>query len=193
MRGELDRVAIDRHPAGAGIETHGTAVEFAFGVAGGAPQQGAHARKYLFEMKRLGNIVIGARIEALDFVAPAVAGGEDQHRHRASGPPPGFQYRDAVHLRQADVEDHGVIRLGIAEEMALLAVEGAVYHVTRIGQGGGELTIEVRIILDNKKAQRLLRSAAAYRRLPYSAIPRNGSQQIATRFPPRKQTKRIVP
>jgi hypothetical protein len=52
-------------------------------VAGGAAQQRAHPRQHFLEMKRLGDIIVGAGIEALHLVAPAVARGEDQHRHRA--------------------------------------------------------------------------------------------------------------
>jgi len=37
--------------------------------------------------------------------------------------------------------------------MPLLAVEGAVDHVTGIGQRGGELPVEIGIVFDNKKAQ----------------------------------------
>src|ERR1700687_5451332 len=34
VAGELDRIAVDGHAAGAGVEAHGTAIELALGVAG---------------------------------------------------------------------------------------------------------------------------------------------------------------
>jgi hypothetical protein len=37
--------------------------------------------------------------------------------------------------------------------MSLLAVEGAVDHVAGVGQRGGELPVEIGVVLDNKKAQ----------------------------------------
>ena len=131
----------------------GPQIELALGVAGGAAQQRADARQHLFEMERLGDVVVGAGVEALHLVAPAVARGQHQHRHGAAGAAPGFQHRDAVHLGQADVEDHRVIGLGLAEIMALLAVEGAVDHVARVGQRGGELAVEVGIVLDHEETQ----------------------------------------
>ena len=161
MRGELDRIAVDGDAAGAGVEPHRPAGEFALGVAGRAAQQRAHARQHFFEMKRLGDIVVGAGIEALHLVAPAVARGEDEHRHGAAGAPPGFQHRNAVHLRQADVEDDGVVGLALAEIMALLAVEGAVDDIAGVGQRRRELPVEVGIVLDDEKAQRVLRLKAA--------------------------------
>ena len=147
--------------AGAGVEPHRPAIEFALGVAGRAAQKRAHARQHFFQMKWLGDIIVGAGIEALHLVAPAVARGEHQHRHGAPGATPGFQHRDAVHFRQADIEDHGVVGLGLAEIMALLAVEGAIDDIAGVGQRGGELAVEVGIVLDHEEAQGiLLRSAA---------------------------------
>ena len=122
-------------------------------MAGRAAQQRADARQHFLEMERLGDIVVGAGVEALHLVAPAVARGEHQHRHGAAGAAPGLQHRDAVHLRQADVEDDRVVGLGLAEVMALLAVEGAVDHIAGVGQRGGELAVEVGIVLDDEEAQ----------------------------------------
>ena len=47
----------------------------------------------------------------------------------AAGAAPLLENRDPVHLRQADVEDDGVIGLGVAEEVAFLAIVGAVDRV----------------------------------------------------------------
>ena len=153
VRGQLDRRALDADAAGAGVEAHRPAVELALGVAGGTAQQRADAREHLFEVERLGDVVVGARVEPLDLLAPAVARGEDQDRHGAAGAAPILQHRNAVRLGQADVEDHRVVGLGLAEILAFLAVEGAVDHVARVGQGGGELTVEVGIVLDDEETQ----------------------------------------
>ena len=114
MARELDRIAIDRNAAGAGVEPHRPAIEFAFGVAGRAAQERAHTGQHFLQMKGLGDIIVGARIEALHLVAPAIARREHEHRHGAAGAAPGFQHRDAVHLRQADVENNGVVGLGLS-------------------------------------------------------------------------------
>ena len=112
-------------------------------------------------MKRLGDIVVGAGVETLHFVAPTVARGEDEHWHGATGAAPGFQHRNAVHFRQPDVENNGVVGLALAEIMALLAVEGAIHDITGIGQRGRQLPIEIGIVLDNKKPQIKLRLMVA--------------------------------
>ena len=64
LRGELHRIAVDGDPAGAGVDAHRPAGDFALGVAGRTAQQRAHPRQHLLEMKRLGDIIVGAGIEA---------------------------------------------------------------------------------------------------------------------------------
>ena len=56
-------------------------------------------------------------------------------------------------LRQADVEHDGVVGLAVAEEVPLLAVEGAIDDIAGIRQRGRKLTVEIRIILDDEQAQ----------------------------------------
>src|SRR5260370_5123470 len=84
VRGELDRVAVDRDTAAAGIEAHRPADQLALGVPRRAAQQGPDARQHLFEVKRLGDIVVRANVEALNLVAPAVARSQDEDRHEAA-------------------------------------------------------------------------------------------------------------
>jgi hypothetical protein len=104
-------------------------------------------------MERLGDIIVGAGVEAVHLVAPAIARGQDQHRHHASAAAPGFQHRDAVHLRQADIEDDGVVRLALAEVMAFLAVERPVDGIAGVRQRAGELAVQVRIVFNDKQPQ----------------------------------------
>jgi hypothetical protein len=40
--------------------------------------------------------------------------------------------------------------------MTLLAVIGAVDHIAGVGQRGGELAVEVGVVLDDEEAQRLV-------------------------------------
>ena len=117
---------------GARIQCDRAAGQFRLGMAGGTAQQRADSRQHFLEMKRFCDIVVGAGVKALHLVAPAVARGEDQNRHRALVAAPGLQHRNAVHLRQADVEHDGVIGFAVAEEMPLLAVEGAIDHIAGI-------------------------------------------------------------
>ena len=121
-------------------------------MAGRTADQGAQPRQHFLDVERLGDIVVGAGIDARNLVAPAVAGGEDQHRHLAPGTAPSLENGQPVHLRQADVEDDRVVGLGIAEEMALLAIAGRIDGIAGIGQRCDELAIELGIVFNDENA-----------------------------------------
>ena len=48
------------------------------------------------------------------------------------------------------VEDDDIVGLGLAEEVALLAIEGGVDGVAGVGEGRDQLAIEIAIVLDNQ-------------------------------------------
>ena len=56
---------------------------------------------------------------------------------------PFLEHGDAVHLRQADIEDDGVIGFGVAEKMAFLAVIGLIDDIARFFQRFGQLPVEI--------------------------------------------------
>ncbi|EGE60812.1 peptidase [Rhizobium etli CNPAF512] len=154
VRGQLQRRAVDRRLRGFGVEPHRPADDFRGGMPGGAADQRPDARQHFLDMKRLGDVIVGAGVDAGNLVAPAVARRQDQNRHGAAGAAPFLQHGDAVHLRQADIEDNGVIGLGIAEEMAFLAVERLVDDITRLLQRVGQLPVQVDIVFDYQDAHR---------------------------------------
>ena len=122
-------------------------------MAGSAPHLGADAGQQLLHVERLGDVVVGAGVHAGHLVAPAVARGEDDDRHVALGATPLLEHADAVHLGQAGVEDDEVVGLGLAQEEAVLAVEGGVDGIAGIRQCRDKLTIEIAIVLDHQYAQ----------------------------------------
>jgi hypothetical protein len=109
----------------------------------------------LLHVERLGEVVVGAGVHAGDLVAPAVAGGEDDHRHLAVGAAPLLEDGDAVHFRQADIENDDVVGLGVAEEVALLAVHRGIDRIARIAQRRDELAVQILVILDHQDAHGL--------------------------------------
>ena len=152
VRCELDRLAVDGDARRLGVEAQRPALDVAPGMTGGAAHLGAHARQQLLHVEGLGDVVVGAGVHAGHLVAPAVAGGEDDHRHLALGAAPLLEHADAVHLRQAGIENDQVVGLGLAQEVALLAVEGRVDGVAGIGQRRHQLTIEIAIIFHDQDA-----------------------------------------
>ena len=70
LRGQLDRLAIERDPARTGIEPHLPGDQLARGVARSAADQRAQAGDQLFGLERLGEIIVGPGIEPGDLVGP---------------------------------------------------------------------------------------------------------------------------
>ena len=92
------------HPAAAGIGE----------VAVRAAQQRLDPAHQLAQAERLGQVVVGAELEADDLVDLVVARRQDQDRHLGAGGADAAQHLEAVDAGQADVEDHEVRGLGVA-------------------------------------------------------------------------------
>ena len=80
-------------------------------VAVGAPQQRLDPAHQLAQPERLGQVVVGAELEADDLVDLVVAGGQDEDRRLRPGRAQPAEDLEAVHARQAHVEDDEVRRL----------------------------------------------------------------------------------
>src|SRR5205823_2567367 len=89
-----------------------------------AADQGAEAGEQFLQLERLGQVVVGAEVEALDLVLDAAAGGEDEDvgRQGLRAAAPLLQQRQAVLFGQHQVEDDDVVPGGAGLEIALLAV-----------------------------------------------------------------------
>ena len=155
MARELDRRSVDGHAAGARVEPHRADNEVARGVARSAAEQRAQSGQHFLHVEGLGDIVVGAGVDALDLLAPAIPRGQDEDGHRASRLAPRFEDREAVALRQADVEHDRVVRLRVPLEPALLAVERAVHRVARGLERRRDLAVQVPVVFDNQKSHRL--------------------------------------
>ncbi len=77
-------------------------------VGGGAAQQRAHPREKFLERERLGQIVVGARIEAGHAFGHRVAGGENQDGQIVAGAAELSADLEAVEPRHHHVEHHRV-------------------------------------------------------------------------------------
>src|SRR3546814_12723711 len=89
-----------------------------------------------------------AGVEPRHLVRPAVARGEDEHGKIALFLAPAVEHGQPVDLAQAEVEDRGVIILGRAEEMAVLAVGREIDGIAIAFERGLELGPQRRFVFD---------------------------------------------
>src|ERR1700736_1230901 len=120
-------------------------------MAGGAPQQRAQPREDFLDMEGLGDVIVSPGVETLNFVAPTVAGSQNQHRHGAAGPAPFTEHGSTVLFGQAQIQDNGIVRFGVAQEPSFFTIEGAVDGIARVRKRGGDLAVEVLVILDDEQ------------------------------------------
>src|SRR5439155_15671494 len=152
QRSEFDRVAIDGDTRTLGVEQQGATGDFACRMTGRASQKSAHPRQHFLHVEWLGHIVISTGIKPLHLVAPAIASGQDEHRHFPVVAAPLLQNADRIEDWQAEVEDDSVIGLGFAKIMALFAVLGGIDHITSIGESRYKLTVQIRIVFDDEQS-----------------------------------------
>ena len=118
-----------------------------------AAQQRLAAGDQLAHGERLGHVIVGARAEADDLVRLGVAGGQDEHRHRAVGHDALGCFK-TIHDRQHDVHDYqvraqllgGLNRAGAVGRHA----GGPSLRGDALSDGGGE----GRLILDHQNGPR---------------------------------------
>ena len=96
--------------------------------------QRAHARLEHLEFERLGEVIIGARIEAGHQVLDAVQGRENEHRHGGLAQPEALEHLEPRALGQPDVEDEQVEIVGLKRCLGLLAVLHLIDRIPGLAQ-----------------------------------------------------------
>ena len=117
------------------------------------PQQALDPRQQLGEVERLGDVVVGAELEAVDHVVRLVARGEHQDRREVAVLAQPLADLEAVDLGQADVEQDEVVapRLGRGQPGA--AVAGDVDVVLLAVQVDAQALGEGFLVLDEQDAR----------------------------------------
>jgi hypothetical protein len=112
-----------------------------------APGQRAQPREQLRERERLGQVVVGALVEAAHAVGHPIAGGEHDDRDpdpRLAEPAADLE---PVHVRQPHVEDDGVELDRPRERDSLLASNGDVDDDPLAAQGAADGRAHAHVVL----------------------------------------------
>ncbi len=110
-------------------------------VALAAAQQGLHAGLQLDQLERLGQVVVGTQVQALDAFFEAAARRQDHHgrlRACAAARAQAAQHFEAIELGQAQVEDDEGVVLRVQQAVGLLAVGRAFDRQLGVAQGRGQ-------------------------------------------------------
>ena len=119
----------------------------------GTAQDGRDAREQLHQRERLGDVVVGAELEAAHAIELGAARREHDHRHAAgraaaAADPPA--HLEAVEVGQHDVEHDQVVAPGERPVDALAAARDHLDLIALRGQGVLEAHADRRIVLDDE-------------------------------------------
>jgi hypothetical protein len=116
--------------------------------AGQGPQPG----QQLVDLERLGQVVLGARVESFDSVGERTQRGQQQDRGRDAPASQAADQVDALDRRQASIDDHHRVGPGEGQVQSLLAVAGQIDFVAGVAEQFGEHGRQLPVVLDEQQS-----------------------------------------
>ena len=107
-------------------------------LTGAATGQRPHARFQFRQGEGLGQVVVGAGIEAAHAILDAVLRGQDQHRHGALARAQAAQHVDTGELGQAEIENQQIVHLRQQRRVGILAIVDMIDRIAGLAQGADQ-------------------------------------------------------
>ncbi|MNF86512.1 hypothetical protein D3C84_689510 [compost metagenome] len=117
------------------------------GQAMGAAEQRLDAQSELFGMEGLGQVIVGAGLEAIDALGPGAARGEDQHRRRQAAGAPLLEHLEPRLAGQAEVENDQVVGFAGPLVQCVTAIGQPIHGVALAAEAGGQLISQRYMVL----------------------------------------------
>ena len=152
-RREIDRLVVNADALGGHVDRESADRQAARGRRGAA-QQRAHARLEFGHRERLGQVVVGAEVEAVHAVLDRIARGQHQHAGRRAPRTQASQDLEAVDVGQPDVEHDEIEVLGSQKQVRVAARRRLLHRVARAGQRRRQPVDQQGIILYDEYAHR---------------------------------------
>ena len=122
------------------------------GEAVQAPEHGVDARDQLTDRERLGDVVVGARVQPADLVGLLRPRGQHDHRHQRVRRSDLLAHGKAVRVRQHEVQQHQV-RPALAQQPHALAPGPRGHHLEALElQRGAQPAHQIGFVLDDQDA-----------------------------------------
>jgi len=153
VTGQFNWSSVQRYLRDSRIEYQGATTKFGIGLSAGPANQRSEPRKDFFHPKRLRHVVIGSAIHPLNFFVPASACSQHQNGYENTRFTPSPKDAESIDPGQPKIQHHGIILLGLSEEVGALTIGGAIDRISGVLQRGGNLLAEQRLILDHKNSQ----------------------------------------
>jgi hypothetical protein len=151
--GERDPLPAPQHLPGVGFDLQVPEGHGGRGVLGaaGPPEEGADARRQLLGHERLGDVVVGARLQPGHHVV-GVRPGRDHHDGDIALAPEGPAHLESVDARQHEVDEHDVGGPAGEGLQSLLATGRFDDRVALVLQGHPHGGLDPLVVLDSQNA-----------------------------------------
>ena len=145
-------LTVAAHAAGGAVEHHVAVRQLWHQLAVTTADQRLQARRHFGQRERFAQIVVGAALQPADPLLQRIAGGKDQHRHILPGLAPLAQEIQSIEARQAEIEDHRVIRRAAQGVFTNRAVGEPVQIEAEFGQPGLDAVPDQFVIFDQQNS-----------------------------------------
>ncbi len=125
---------VEEETFGIAFITYGAAMEHRIDTATGTAQQRAQPRLQFRDVERLGQIVVGAKIEVFNDVRQGVLRADDQHRRRIILAPQSLQHHLARYPRQGQIQQDRIVLLRQQQRARFFAAVCLFHGVPRLVQ-----------------------------------------------------------
>jgi mitochondrial fission protein ELM1 len=107
-------------------------------------------RQKLAQVKRLGQVVVGPRIQQRHYRLFIVASGHHQNRRALARLPDTAQQLHSIHLRQHQIKQHNIVFAGLRQKKSLLTIVGNIHRVPRaLAQTASNIFRQSRFVFDD--------------------------------------------
>jgi len=141
----------DRHISSDRIETYISRLERRSKRSPRTAQQRLCASDELGHGERLDEVVICTCIKAVDAVLDRVARGQDENRSLIPARPHLSKKREAVAVRQAQIEDHGIVGANPKRRLSVATRSHRINSKSGFSQGLPENLRDPNLIFDNEE------------------------------------------
>jgi len=119
-------------------------------LTAGAANKGAKTRQQFFDAKGFRDVIIGSAVDTLDFLVLTTSSGKHEYGNGNAGVAPVPENRQAVDLRQAEIEHHRVVLFRLSKKVGAFAIKCAINSIASVAKRAGQLAGQPRFVLSQQ-------------------------------------------
>ncbi len=169
-RREAERFSAELGGVGFGVDDEVAGFDDGDDAFGGAAEMGTDAGEKFLDAEGLGDVVVGAGVEGLDFALLVLSNGEDDDRSLMAAADGAADF-DAAHVGHHEVGHDEVGNPVVKDAQALFGVVGGAHVEALRGECGAQHAGDLRLIVDDE-------DAVGHKSVPWQLTSSAGARMI---------------